>query len=152
MSSWLFAAYIVVIFILNSISLLNNTGSRAGRAAIYNLIALFAVACTGMIVTTFLVTKSEPNDPVVQFERLIRSQPIIKQQFIDYIEKHASYFCSICDTHVFAGSKHCSICNRCCYEFDHHCRWVSNDIGRLNYILFIRMLLFTMSTLLLQLI
>ena len=63
------------------------------------------------------------------------------------MHKTAEFYCSICETHVIVGSKHCRICNRCCADFDHHCRWVSNDIGIFNYIEFMRLLLFTLATL-----
>ena len=46
------------------------------------------------------------------------------------------------------GSKHCRQCNRCTSNFDHHCIWVSNDIGERNYLAFVRMLLFVLLTLL----
>ena len=62
----------------------------------------------------------------------------------------AEYYCNICEVHVIEDSKHCQLCNRCSYEFDHHCRWVSNDIGRLNYIIFIRMLICVAFTLIIQ--
>ena len=34
-------------------------------------------------------------------------------------------------------SKHCGQCNRCCYKFDHHCKWLNNCIGQENYTTFI---------------
>ena len=43
------------------------------------------------------------------------------------------------------------MCNRCTYNFDHHCQWVSNDIGGKNYKDFVRMLVSVMATLLVQL-
>lgn len=33
--------------------------------------------------------------------------------------------------------KHCGQCNRCCFEFDHHCKWLNNCVGSGNYKYFI---------------
>lgn len=38
-------------------------------------------------------------------------------------------------------SKHCGQCNRCVEEFDHHCKWLNNCIGKANYKLFIYLII-----------
>lgn len=52
---------------------------------------------------------------------------------------------------MLKNSKHCFKCNRCTFEFDHHCVWLSNDIGLYNYIDFLRLLLAVITTNILQL-
>eukprot|EP00347_Sterkiella_histriomuscorum_P005928 403354727 len=38
------------------------------------------------------------------------------------------------------GTKHCGDCNRCVAVFDHHCKWLNNCIGDLNYNYFLTLI------------
>ena len=71
---------------------------------------------------------------------------------IDFNPDDYRFYCDLCDTHVLLNTKHCQRCNRCAYEFDHHCVWVSNDISLHNYIEFIRMLIGLLATMVFQII
>ena len=42
-------------------------------------------------------------------------------------------YCPKCLTKKFKHMRHCVICDKCCEEFDHHCYWVNNCVGKNNY-------------------
>ena len=152
--SWILAVAILVSFAVTVIDILMHKDISPGsRIGFILLSVLYALAYIGMVVMTVIVTASDPSDPVPSLERLLAKHLRLDDcNSSNLIVEHCQYFCNVCTSAVFQGSKHCSYCNRCTYGFDHHCRWVSNDIGTLNYASFIRMLIATISTLLLQLV
>ena len=44
-------------------------------------------------------------------------------------------------SNIETNSKHCKRCNRCVNEFDHHCAWLNNCVGKRNYKYFIMLLI-----------
>ena len=63
---------------------------------------------------------------------------------LDIVEKgnDAEDFCPYCLVKNNFRSKHCLICQNCIDEFDHHCFWVGNCIGKKNYKLFFIFLIY----------
>ncbi len=49
--------------------------------------------------------------------------------------------CELCQCKVAVSSYHCHSCGRCVEEFDHHCTFANNCIGKKNYSIFIRLVL-----------
>lgn len=51
-------------------------------------------------------------------------------------------FCFLCNSPVTGlKTKHCMKCNRCTLTFDHHCQFVNNCVGRLNYTVFFKLMI-----------
>lgn len=82
----------------------------------------------------YMATVIDPTDEVVLRERERKRKNLL-------VQPH-DYYCSQCDSHVSEKAKHCKACDRypthsshhrCVHDFDHHCKWLNNCIGRKNY-------------------
>ncbi len=51
-------------------------------------------------------------------------------------------FCSTCHFFRGPGISHCKKCDNCVENFDHHCPWLGNCIGKNNYFNFLIFLIF----------
>lgn len=114
------------------------------------LIIAYTVSYLAMVILTVKVTGSDPSDPTIALHRLAQLAEKNNMARLDFDPNDYDFQCQVCDSYILGNSKHCKHCNRCCYEFDHHCDWISNDIGLHNYIDFIRMLVSIVATNLLQ--
>ena len=155
LASWVVAAFIFISTCLSAISILQrDEGSVPNGDKIFCgiILGLYLLAYLVMVVTTVIVTKSDPTDPTIALERLARVAKKNKFAKLDFNPADYQFYCDVCDTHVLKNTKHCQRCNRCAYDFDHHCVWVSNDIGMHNYIDFIRMLTSVLLTVIMQLV
>ena len=102
-------------------------------------------------VTAFwmLGTLSDPTDWLVKkYKRC--SRETVESYFHQASLNTSDYtFCTACQSFASKRSKHCRRCNRCVLEFDHHCIWLNNCIGKDNYKFFagvlVSVLLFSSS-------
>lgn len=145
--SWIIALFLLGSFTVTVSTLLNQDGTDEYEFGCVIISAIYFVCFLAMVLTTIIVTRSDPTDPTIAMERLAQLSKLKKlgPQY-KFDESSFQFHCDICDTHVLKNTKHCQRCNRCCYEFDHHCVWVSNDIGLHNYADFMRMLISVFAT------
>jgi len=76
-------------------------------------------------------------------------EPLLKMELDNpaLLTGNWSQLCITCKIVRPVRSKHCSTCDRCVEQFDHHCPWVSNCIGKKNkweFFMFITLEVFAM--------
>ncbi|CAD8088791.1 unnamed protein product [Paramecium sonneborni] len=109
------------------ISVLDQIAIHYSILSILTMISLFS---------SFKTTLSCPIDQVI----IKQIQTRLQGQSFDFGNHKLDSFCEICQLYVQEQTKHCKNCDICCQGFDHHCKWINNCIGNLNYKLFILMI------------
>ncbi|KAK4483409.1 hypothetical protein RD792_010595 [Penstemon davidsonii] len=64
-------------------------------------------------------------------------------EFPDDLENRGIRYCRKCNHLKPPRCHHCSVCGRCVLKMDHHCVWVVNCVGALNYKYFLLFLFYT---------
>ena len=112
------------------------------------VIILSLVLCLIFIITIILLFEVSLSEPGY----LLRNENYFKaittklqfKPFITIVRNGVVKKIKFCDTCILyrpPKTSHCKYCNNCVSCFDHHCLWVGNCIGKLNYRKFILFLI-----------
>ncbi|XP_073271121.1 probable protein S-acyltransferase 14 [Primulina huaijiensis] len=71
------------------------------------------------------------------------SDPLTTSEFQSDSKSRGIRYCRKCNQLKPPRCHHCSVCGRCVLKMDHHCVWVVNCVGALNYKYFLLFLLYT---------
>jgi len=122
--SWILLGFDILVFYVTIIPCLSLTLAITFGV----LVGFFA---SGVVYNAYKVTILDPADPNICHKR----DP---SQLVEDIENKA--YCDLCGP-VKSRSKHCRACNKCVDTFDHHCKWLNNCVGKVNYRYFIFLIL-----------
>lgn len=114
----------VVLVLLGSVFYIAVSAEQERRTSIV-LMVLYSSSLITTLCSGFICTKVDPTDLAVQVK--------LGKSVSKYDYSQFPRLCIKCSTHVGSRSKHCHKCDRCAAEFDHHCDWLNNCIGKGNY-------------------
>ncbi|GER57495.1 DHHC-type zinc finger family protein [Striga asiatica] len=132
---------------------ITNYGPGLAVGGLDSLVAFFIlILFHGLLVmllwSYFSVVFTDPGSvppnwrPAVDEERG-DSDPLTATEFPADSENNRIRYCRKCNQLKPPRCHHCSVCGRCILKMDHHCVWVVNCVGALNYKYFLLFLFYT---------
>lgn len=125
--SWAVFGYSFIIFCIFLIPASFNIPAIAIIAGLVYFGLTIVIVILGLIAIL-----TDPTDSRVTYEHGWRRIGIEPEEDEDMI-----YFCDVWESFVHERTKHWGDWNRCCENFDHHCIWLNNWVGKKNYNIFI---------------
>ena len=134
--------FIIIFITLDSLAI-----NLVAKSPIYIYVQIaYIIVILITLLSMFEVTNVDASDPLVGVEGKDEFKKTLEDE-----EKQYYALCAYCGL-VKNNSRHCSKCNKCVDGFDHHCRWLNNCIGRINYKCFLATLVFVIVKCLLSIV
>ncbi|KAF9662829.1 hypothetical protein SADUNF_Sadunf18G0094900 [Salix dunnii] len=131
---WLIILLLLVTYV-NSVILASNLPKLTAGFGLLAWLAVFLA--TAGLVMFYRCSRKDPgyirmnvHDP----QNMKDDEPLLKIEINNpaLLTGNWSQLCATCKIVRPLRAKHCSTCDRCVEQFDHHCPWVSNCIGKKN--------------------
>ncbi|KAI4377733.1 hypothetical protein MLD38_015313 [Melastoma candidum] len=131
---WVMIILLLVVY-MNSVIIASNLPRLTAGFALLAWFGVF-LASSGLV----LFHRCSRKDPgyirmnVHDPQNMKDDEPLLKIEINNpaLLAGNWSQLCATCKIVRPLRAKHCSTCDRCVEQFDHHCPWVSNCIGKKN--------------------
>ncbi|CAA7407499.1 unnamed protein product [Spirodela intermedia] len=126
---------IMLVLYIHSVAAASDSFGLTATFGIFAWIGVFLA--TAGLVMFYRCSRKDPGYIAVDTrdsQNLRDDEPLLKTKLNDpaLIAGNWAQLCVTCKIVRPIRSKHCSMCERCVEQFDHHCPWVSNCIGKKN--------------------
>ncbi|KAB5514607.1 hypothetical protein DKX38_028513 [Salix brachista] len=130
-----FIILLLLVTYVNSVILASNLPKLTAGFGLLAWLAVFLA--TAGLVMFYRCSRKDPgyirmnvHDP----QNMKDDEPLLKIEINNpaLLTGNWSQLCATCKIVRPLRAKHCSTCDRCVEQFDHHCPWVSNCIGKKN--------------------